>query len=93
MELFCPISSAKKTDLLDFLEYAFSPVIGITMLIDLNNRPTQISGYKRLRVADREVGNCTVSLISLESYGLSRAAHDFQVLASEYLGSTTRSSV
>ncbi|MEM9211691.1 MAG: LysR family transcriptional regulator [Pseudomonadota bacterium] len=77
-------------DLFDFLEYAFSPVIGITMLIDLHNRPTQISGYKRLKVADREVGNCTVSLISFESYGLSLAAHSFQNLASAYLGGTEK---
>ncbi|MEO0344151.1 MAG: LysR family transcriptional regulator [Pseudomonadota bacterium] len=73
------------SDLFDFLEFAFSPTVGLAMLIDLPERPTQVPGYKRLRVIDREVGNCAVSLVSFESYGLSFAAHSFQVLASAYL--------
>ena len=77
-------------NLFDFLERAFSPVIGLVLLVDDADRPKQISGYKRLQLARREVGNCSASLVCFESYGLSLAAHSFQNLASAYLGTSDK---
>lgn len=71
-------------DLLQFLEHAFSPVVGLTIVIEQPDKPTVVTGYKRLRVATRELGTCNFCLLAFESYGLSLAAHSFQAIASAY---------
>ena len=70
-------------DLLGHLEKTPLATVGIIALPLDADRSLSVPGYKRLHLEERDMGSCTLCLLSAEQRGLSRAAHKCQELLSE----------
>lgn len=65
-----------------YLEHAFSAVIGISAIVDVDRNALQVSGYKRVPLLRREIGTSNFCLVGSEGRATSYAAHQFQEIFS-----------
>lgn len=79
-----PIVTYQGPSLHSFLEHTYQPVVGIFAVLELNEDPLQIPGYKRTSLIATEVGTSMIGLVCSDQYVNTLAAHQFQATLSAY---------
>lgn len=67
-------------DIPGYLEHSHHPVVGCFMLIEAPHQPFDLSGYTRIEIDPREIGNLNICLLANEERGVSSIAYKVQNL-------------